>query len=777
MKRNRLLACVLAAAMVLSLTVVPAMAAYPDVPADNWAAKYVNDMTQKGIFTGISEGGQILFKPDKPMTAVEALALCARISVETALRQEIGRDRADQIAGLTGDAAYWARDEFATCIEAGILSYAELKELWQSGEISKPIAKEDFALYLVRSMQLAPMAENLSTYTLDFTDKKDITAGMEPYVYLLNTYGIVTGNENKAFAPKSTVTRAVAATMLSRAIDFMDESGTSVELPEYTDYNWEAGIIVSAAAGAKDKINLVLKSDISGDKTISIPAATPIYENSMLVESKLLVNGTYARVCFDQDGTPMAIRLSGSVETVAGSVVGVSDSTLLLNVNGTTQSVNYDRFTEVQVGGKTGDRSLIDAEAGYTDAVCRIDQLGHLVAVQLTGGTRREEGVIKSVETQASGGAVLVISGLDGQLQRLTVPAGTTITANGLSLSSLDASHVGNYVDLRVSNDDGTVSSAAMDRVTRYVQGAVRSTGSAGGVDNVTVSDLSTNKATTYNLAETAEIYYSGKAVGLGAIQKDWFVTVRVTGGEITALYGYPGSKVTEGTIAGIDYPSSDTAKMVLSVSTAQGAVVTFDLSLSDPPSVQRSGKSAGLSKLRTGDSVTVTSRYNEVTLIDSVPRSANVSGTIVGKSETKTSYTIDVELDNGGGTKTYELNGSISVTRDDKIIDVSELAVDYHVAMITEGDEVLSIDVDRAAGSNATKISGTVITVESKEKTILFRTSDEKIVTVDVPAGLSIQTVGSGTISLSKLQNGDNLDIYGEYKDGNFKASVIIKI
>ena len=161
-----------------------------------------------------------------------------------------------------------------------------------------------------------------------------------------------------------------------------------------------------------------------------------------------------------------------------------------------------------------------------------------------------------------------------------------------------------------------------------------------------------------------------------------------------------------------IDYPSSDTAKMVLSVSTAQGAVVTFDLNLSDPPSVQRSGKSASLSKLRTGDSVTVTSRYNEVTLIDSVPRSANVSGTIVGKSETKTSYTIDVELDNGGGTKTYELNGSISVTRDDKIIDVSELAVDYHVAMITEGDELLSIDVDRAAGSNATKIIGTVITV-----------------------------------------------------------------
>ena len=193
------------------------------------------------------------------------------------------------------------------------------------------------------------------------------------------------------------------------------------------------------------------------------------------------------------------------------------------------------------MGGKTGDRSLIDAEAGYTDAVCRIDQLGHLGPCSSPGAPAGGEGVIKSVETQASGGAVLVVSGLDGQLQRLTVPAGTTITANGLSLSSLDASHVGNWTcgsqrrRHRLLRRHG--------RVTRYVQGAVRSTGSAGGVDNVTVSDLSTNKATTYNLAETAEIYYSGKAVGLGAIQKDWFVTVRVTGGEITALYGYPGPR------------------------------------------------------------------------------------------------------------------------------------------------------------------------------------------------------------------------------------------
>ena len=50
---------------------------------------------------------------------------------------------------------------------------------------------------------------------------------------------------------------------------------------------------------------------------------------------------------------------------------------------------------------------------GYTTAVCRVDQQDHLAAVQLSGGTRKAEGLITAVETQASGGSVLTISGFD----------------------------------------------------------------------------------------------------------------------------------------------------------------------------------------------------------------------------------------------------------------------------------------------------------------------------------------------------------------------------
>ena len=779
MKRNRLLSGALALTLVLSLTTVPAFAAtFPDVPAGYWAESYINDMAEQGVFKGYDNGE---FRPKNELQGSEALALCARIAVETDLRAQIGQDRADDISAIMGDKQSWFRDEYATCLEAGILSYTELKGLYDSGALDngKTITKEDFALYLVRAMQLAPMAEHLSSYTLTFTDKADITPGREPYIYLLNTYGIITGTDQNQFQPKSTVTREVAATMLSRAIAFMEERGTSVELPDYTDYEWQAGTIVSATSNSKNVILLTLNSDLSGSYTISLPADTPIYENSMLVDSALLQAGTYARVCYDEDGTPMAVRLSGKLDTVAGTVVGVSDSELLLNVNGASVTLPYDRFTEVQVGQKVGGYELIDPEAGYTTAVCRVDQQDHLAAVQLSGGTRKAEGLITAVETQASGGCMITISGFDGQLERLTVPAGTAITANGLAVSGMSASYVGSYVSLRVSNDDGGVASAALDTVTQYIQGAVKSVGSASGVNNVTITDLKTNKATTYNFAADAVVTYDGKVAAAADVQKDWFVTVRLSGGEVAMLAGYPGSSVTEGTITDISYPAGTTTE-IISVTTADGRVVPFQVDLSDPPEVRRSDKTSSIDKLRTGDAVTVTVRYNAVTLIDSVPQSANISGTITRKSEDASGITIEVELDNNGGTATYSITSGVSVSQDGKLISMYDLRVGYHVAMVTNGDSVASIEVDKTTTSSS-QLTGTVIYVNTSERIITFRADDGtgsgSVIQVSAPAGTVMQEAAGGSFSLSTLDTGDTLNIYGGYTaSGEFKASIIIR-
>ena len=785
MKGKKLLSWVLTAALCLSMSVGSAMAAsFPDADASGvWAVPFIEDVVKKGIFIGID--GK--FVPGRPITTSEVLTTCARIAVDEATRTEIAADRAAQMKTLIGEDLSWFRNSAAVCVEAGIVSYTELKELYQTKALTMNITKEDFSRYLVRAMQLEPMARNMTGYTLEFTDKKDITSGLEPYIYVLSMYGIVGGTDTGAFQPKSTVTRAVASKMLSVATDVMEENGTNVELPEYTDYyDWDSGTIISATAGNKGVIVLTVANGMTGTKSISLPAETPIYQNSMLADETWLKAGAYARVNLDSSGAAISVRLSGSVKSYTGNVAAINDEAVMLSVNGTTTTLNYDRFTDVKIGTKIGDRSLIDVDAGYTGATCVVDQLGHMVTLELTGGTREEVGLISSAEDIATGGANIVVSGFDGQLQRFTIPSGTAVTVNGLPASTL-TSYKGSYVTLRVSNDNASnVISAAVDSSTKYVQGAIKGTGTDGDAKTVTLTDISTGKATTYKVSEKAAYTYQDAPTTYGALQKDYFVTVRILANELDTLWAYPGSSVTEGIVTGISFPTG-TTKEIISVTKADGAVSNFEFDLSNKdslPEIVRNGKSATIDKLRSGDVVKVTSRYNAVTRIDSTPQSANLTGTIKEKVETTTGVTITVEVDNNGGTKTYTVTSDVSVTRDGgkTTISMYDLRVGNHVAMVTSGDQMVSIDVDKTA-STSNQLSGTIIYVNTSDKVITFRADDGtaggKMVMVSVPSGTMIQDVsggGSSSVTLSKLQTGDTLEIYGSYSGDQFKANLIIK-
>lgn len=796
MKGKKLLSWVLSAVLCLPALTGPALAAsFPDV-AGHWAVNYVDDTVAKGIFVGI-EGN---FVPERTITAGEVVATAARISVDVGLRKQIGADRQADIKAILGTTwvssgkwdgeQWWFGDEYATCLESGILSYSELKELYQSKALVTPITKEDFALYLTRAMQMEPMAKNLSAYTLNFTDKKDITPGREPYIYVLNMCGVITGTHTGAFEPKKSVTRAEAAAMLSRATDFMEENGTSAELPQYAKYDqWVAGTIASATAGSKGAILLTLSSELSGTKTVSIPTETPIYENSMLADSSQLKAGAYARVNLGAGDKVISVRLSGTARTVSGTVVGISGDAIMLSVDGTTQTLGYDRFTEVQVGSAVGDRSLVDLDGGYTTAACRVDQLGHMVALRLIGGTRREEGIIRAVES-APGGVSLTVATLDGQLKKYVISSGAAITANGglvMAPGSLNSSYVGSYAALRVNSENASaVVALELDTISAYLQGSVRNVNTSDGTRTVTITDLSTGKATTYYAAEDAEFYYQGKPVAHKNIAKDWFVTARLTsrsqGSELDALWCYPESGFTEGTVSAISYPSG-TTNLVLTLAKADGAVVTFPLDMAGTlPEVKRSGKTSTLAAIRTGDLVKVTVRYNVVTLLEATPQTANLMGTISELTQTSSGITIKVELDGGWGSETYTVSRDVSVSQDGKSVSLYDLRVGYHVAMVSNGSQISSIEVDRATG-NSGKISGTVILANSAERTITFRATElgmaDRIVTVSVPSGMLIQDLsggGASELSLNRLVSGDTLDIYGSGTGDQFKATLIIK-
>ena len=782
MKLKRLLSCALALALALTMTALPAAAAtFPDI-TNHWAKTYIEKMTDKGMFKGYDDGK---FKPDNKLSTAEALALCARaVPVDSTISAQIATDRNDEVKDLLKGEQSWFYKEFAICLETGILTYSELQSLVQGGQLTKNIMKEDLAKDLVRAMQLGPMAERLNSYSMAFSDVNSISTANQPYVYLLNIYGIVQGDTNNAFAPKSEVDRAVMATMLSRALDFIDERGVTVDLPNYTTYDWKAGTIAATSSGDKGVLLLTLTNDLTGQTftTLSVSGDIKVYENNMLATTSALKVGRHVRVSLTSSGTPTAIRVSGSTEEFEGKVSGIDGDSIALTVNGVGKIVTMDRFTQVQVGtsaSSIGDSSLVDENAGYTNATCKVDDQGRLVSVRLTGGTREESGIFQSAEKGTgtlAASTIIRAVGFDGVTHQYTAPSTATILINGVS-GSLTSSQAGSFISLRVSNEDNTVVTATVDTVTKYVQGAVRGTSISSTPNTVTVSVFSTGKSVSYNVPSGATITYNGAETAFKNIQKDHFVTIRLSGDVVARLDAYPGSTVTEGVISNRTFGTGDGTTAILDVTKDDNTVVSFTVSLTDPPTIKRSGATSSVDKLRLGDKVSVTVRYNTVTAIDATPQSANVVGTINRIVQETSGSTLEMTLTDGTNVS-YTVSSSTEITQSGKEVTMASLKPGYRLAMVVSGDQIASIEIQSAATVDG-QITGTVIYVNTSSKEILLRVVDtagnEQLVTVDAKNATVMGWDGS-TVYLRNLAVGDSLQVNGAYDGATFVAKLILK-
>ena len=659
----------------------------------------------------------------------------------------------------------WAAEEMAVCLETGIISETELQALSEAGGLVRSITRETLAMYLVRAMQLSPVAESLTSYPMSFADTSSISASLQPYVYLLNMYGIVKGNDANQFLPQNSLTRAEMATMLRRAIDFMDERGIYAELPAYTDYDWLGGTVAAVSTSTSGVTLLTLSSVVSGTSSVSLPADVEIYENNMLATSDALKVGSYARVNLNSQGTAESVRMGGALTTYDGSVTAIEADSLTVSVDGVSWMWDIDRFTEVQVGKTAGDYTLIDPQAGYTSATCYVDALGHLAAVALSGGTRAEEGILTDVGS-TTGGQTLLVSAFNGETKRYTLPTGAGVTVNGV-VGNMSTSYEGDYVSLRVSNDDSNqLVSVAVDTVTDYVQGSVRSISTSQ--NTVTLTNLSTDKSTTYDIDSSAVIRYNGEEIALRDLERNTFATIQLSGGEVALLDAYPGSTTTEGTISSITYGTPT----ILAVQLADDSVVTFELDLTDLPTVTRDGESSSIDKIKSGDGVVVTVRYNKVDTLDTTSQSANVTGTITRVVQDTSGITIDVTLSDGSETS-YTVSDGVSITQDGTAVSLYTLKPNDRVAMVVSGSDVISIEVDKGSNSSS-QLEGTVLVPNTKEKTLMVQLTDGNVLTVDVSDASFMSTSGSST-SLSKLEVGDRVQLFGGYSGAQFVATLVL--
>lgn len=788
MKIKRIGALALSMALTLSLAVVPAHALeFSDVPSDFWGYADINKMSNQGYAKGYEDG---TFKPNGRMTAAETLLFCARAAgVDPTVQNQIAADRQEemyQVLPTSNNMNVWAAKEMAVAVEAGVLSIAELEALSQvdpktvtsdsAGRtyLEQTMSRENICMYLVRAMQLEPLAQSLANYPLSYGDKNEISAALQPYVYVLTNFGIVKGKETGNFDPKGAVTRAEMTTMLCRALDFMSDRGIVTELSEYTTYDWKGGVISNVTTAADGTVILTLTSELTGTQSFSLPSDVKIYDDNMLTSSTALKSGQYVRLNLTSGGAVREVRLSGAVTTYAGSVSDLTDNQLTLLVNGVGRKLTIDRFTQVAVGKTVGGRELIDEDAGYTTAVCYVDEMGHLAAVQFSGGTQLVEGLVESVTT-LGGVTTLGLSSFNGVVYHYTIPTGIAVTVNG-TLGSLNTSHVGKFVQLRVVNEGSEAASVAIDTVSTFVQGPIKRLGTVGTARSIYISDAVSHKEVSYTVSQSAAITYEGQAKTLSDVQPGWYATAMISGNMIVQLSAYPGSTSVEGTLSSITYGTST----VIQVTLEDDSVVTYTLDITDLPEIQRSGKQSSLDKLTTGDQVVLTIRYNQLERIEATPQTADLTGVIERVTSERSGVIIDVTLSDGK-TATYTVSEGVSVTQKGSSSNIYNLKPGFTIAMVTNGDQIISIDIT-AEASSSTQLTGTVLLTSSagNTKTMTVQVTDSlgktSLVVMDVRNANLLSLTGASLSLTSGFAAGDMVQAFGSYDGATFVATIVIK-
>ncbi len=185
------LACLLAASMIL-----PASAAFSDVPAGAWYAGDVSDVQKYGVIVGV---GDNRFDPNGTLTLAQAVTMAVRV--------EAGGDRN---IPRRGNASPWYQPYADYAANNGICRAGEF------GDYNAPCSRLTMATLFYRVFPKSTEKARNDVTLLPDVENNEKNAP----VFYLYRQGVLTGNDTLGtFEPQRSITRAETAAILNRVLD------------------------------------------------------------------------------------------------------------------------------------------------------------------------------------------------------------------------------------------------------------------------------------------------------------------------------------------------------------------------------------------------------------------------------------------------------------------------------------------------------------------------------------------------------------------------------
>lgn len=594
-------ALILAVILVFSLASQAFAAGYKDVASDHWAEDYITELSSLGFFSGYEDG---TFRPDGTITYIETFAMLSRMfDLEDEEIQAMMLDFASVVAEKLPSNLAWAKKEISICLAAGIVSATELDKL----TLTNGISKKDFSLLLVRALQLDGQITANGSAALPFSDEASITGIYRGCVAILYKAKIVDGDDSNRFNPNQTVTRAVAAALLYRALNYAESNNILLTIPGYISHTSFEGIITNVTGSV---VRILAPNGVCREYTIG---SGKYFVNNLAATPKEDHVGSYIKLVSGDDDIKRAdVTTDKAVTYVYGNVYSTSTTS-----NGV---INI-----ILPGNVSSTRFMLAENASITvnGAVSKIDSLkkNDYIFAKVVDG--------KIEEAYISNTAVAI----NGALTELTYGSIVDVRIKdtdgivwyfGFEVSDLPGIFVGDYeisIDrlalgdkLTVNFENGEVVKIVSDVTQGSTSGQLTSIISTieGTFWEITDAD---NKVHKYLIASDATAYKGKNAILLSSVKVGSKVSVSLYNSIITTVSVEETSAVVEtGKITGTVLDVNTTSReIILLISDKLFYVKT---SGSVPIYNASTGKALGLSQISAGSAIVAYGSYDSSTTL-----------------------------------------------------------------------------------------------------------------------------------------------------------------
>jgi len=271
-------------------------------------------------------------------------------------------------------------------------------------------------------------------------------------------------------------------------------------------------------------------------------------------------------------------------------------------------------------------------------------------------------------------------------------------------------------------------------------------------------------------MPSTATITRAGTSVLLSTLVSNDFVTLKYVSSAVTAIYAAPISSELTGTISSITYGTTIT----LDVADSNGVEYRYLFDIATLPTINRGDKVISIDQLKPGNKIAVKFASSKVASIATVGTGSTVAGTLTSTT-TSSSGTVWVLTTNGTKTS-YSVDDYASVYSGTMATLLTDIHIGDQVSVVVYDNTITDISLISSTLS-ATKLSGTVLKVDTTNQVITVLTSTNKLAYVKTSSVVSIIVASTGNYTyLSNVTVNSKLTAYGAYSDSKtFTAKSII--